>query len=121
MLTRTAGLRHSDSCHLVKPSEIAVAGMKTPTLFLVFVSSVEQENTEIGMPKQDQPSFQKICSNTCTLNYFDMVPVVPLLLLLVLPFTFNMRYFTILSSYNKIQQDALYLNFIFKKNSTCFE
>ena len=83
MFTRTSGLRHSYSCHLVKPSEIAVAGMKTHNLFLAFLSSVEQENTEIGMSKQDQPSFQNICSNTYPLNYFDMVPVVTLLLLIV--------------------------------------
>jgi len=56
--------------------------MKTPTLFLAFLSSVEQENKEIGMPKQDKPSFQRICSNTYSLNYFDMVPVLQLLLLL---------------------------------------
>jgi hypothetical protein len=48
---------------LAKPSEIAAAGMKTPTLFHVLLSSAEQENTEIGMKKQNQLSFQRICSN----------------------------------------------------------
>jgi hypothetical protein len=48
---------------LGKSSKIAVAGMKMPALFLVLLSSVERENTEMGMPKQDQLSLKRICSN----------------------------------------------------------
>jgi len=65
---------------LAKSSKIAVAGMNTPTLFLVLLFSVEQENTEIGMQKQDQLSIKKNLFKYF-LNYIDMVPVAPLLLI----------------------------------------